>query len=324
MSPANSAGEAGGIVTIPVKLTRSTAFFERVSLSVSGLPTGWGASFSAASLLGWTVNASTLSVTVPRGVPDGTYDITVKGTNQGRTKTTVVPVTVTNDDPTAATPTAAPVRGTQIAVNGSGTPTSMTLRIKWAAATDPSSAIVAYQLDRRVDAGAWTRVGATDGAGRSIIVSGLSLAATHRFRVRAQDAVGNWSPWAESTDYGLQTIGDRSSTLTYAGTWKRAAVASATNEVRTTSATKGATVRRTITGRGLALVMPRSPVRGKVTVTIDGVLVATVDTHNKATQARRVAWWKTWSTSASHTVVVRVSGTSGRPTVSLDGLIVLK
>ena len=101
-------------------------------------------------------------------------------------------------------------------------------------------------------------------------------------------------------------------------------MASATNEVRTTSTTKGATVRRTITGRGLALVMPRSPVRGKVTVTIDGVLAATVDTYNKATQARRVAWWKTWSTSASHTVVVRVSGTSGRPTVSLDGLIVLK
>ena len=103
-----------------------------------------------------------------------------------------------------------------------------------------------------------------------------------------------------------------------------AEVDSATNRVRTTSTQAGATVRRTITGRGLALVMPRSKVRGKVTVTIDGKLAATVDTKYGSTQARRVVWWTRWTTSATHTVVVRVSGTSGRPTVSLDGLLVTK
>ncbi len=323
-SPSKTAAESGGTLTVPVKLTRSATFFERVRLAITAVPAGWKATLSSASLLGWTANAATLTVTVPAGLTEGTYNVTIQGTNQGRIKTMSVPIAVTNDIPTAATPTAQPVRGTQIGVNGSGTPTSVTMRVLWPAATDPSSEIAAYQLDRRVDGGAWQRVDEVDGTTRSIIVSGLSLAATHRFRVRAEDAVGNWSPWVESIDYVFQTIGDRSSTLTYGGTWKRAEVESATNAVRTTTTQAGATVRRTITGREIALVMPRSRVRGKVTVTIDGVLAATVDTYYKSTQARRVAWWKTWSSSATHTVVLRVSGTAGRPTVSLDGIIVVK
>jgi subtilisin family serine protease len=316
--------ELGGSVSVPVSLQRSSTFFERVKLGVEDLPTGWTAVWSAASLLGWSTNTAWLTVKVPAGVHAGSYAVTVSGTNQGRIRTLDVPVTVDNDIPTAGTPTAQPVRGTQIGVTGSGTPSTITLRVSWPAATDPSTAITAYQVDRRVDGGSWRSVGGTNGAGRSIVVSGLSLTGTHRFRVRAQDSAGNWSPWVESIDYRFQTIGDRSTSLSYTGTWTRAAVDSATNGVRTTSKQTGATVKRTITGRGLAVIMPRSTARGRITLTIDGVQVATVDTYYKSTQARRVVWWKTWSSSASHTVTIRVSGTSGRPTVSLDGLIVTK
>ena len=99
---------------------------------------------------------------------------------------------------------------------------------------------------------------------------------------------------------------------------------SATNRVRTTSRVAGATVRTTFTGRGIAVVMPRSSVRGKVSIYLDGTKVATVDTYASSAQARRVVWSKAWTSSARHSIVVRVSGTSGRPTVSLDGLIVTK
>ncbi len=326
-NPASATGElaeTGGTITIPVSIDRSAAFFERVRLSVQDLPAGWTAAFAAASLMGWTTEATTLTVTVPPGTSGGTYDLVITGVNQARTKTLTVPVRVTNDAPTASAPTAAPAKGSQVGITGSGTPSTVALKVSWAAATDPSSAIVGYELERRVDSGSWVGTMALAPSARSFTFAGLSLGASHTFRVRAQDAAGNWSPWATSVAYRLRTVGDRSSSLTYSGTWKRAAVSSATNAVRTTSTRAGATVATTFTGRGIAVVMPRSSARGRVTIYIDGVKAATVDTYYKSTQARRVVWAKTWKTAGSHRILVRVSGTAGRPTVSLDGLLVTR
>jgi subtilisin family serine protease len=321
---ASAAVESGGTVKVPITLRRSANFFERVRLSASGLPAGWTSSFTASSLLGWTADATTLSVTVPAGVKAGTYDVTVNGTNQGRTKTTIVPVTVTNDAPTAFAPTAAPTRGSQVGVTATGSPTTVSLQVSWPAATDPTSAIGGYEVERRIDGGGWQGTTATAATVRSVVFSGLALSSTHRFRVRAKDVLGNWSPWVQSIDYAFTVVGDRSSTLSYAGTWKRAEVTSATNHVRTTSKQAGATVKTTVTGRALTLVMPRSSVRGKFTVTVDGVKVATVDTYYSSSQARRVVWTTAWSTSKSRHISIRVSGTSGRPTVSMDGLIITR
>jgi hypothetical protein len=52
------------------------------------------------------------------------------------------------------------------------------------------------------------------------------------------------------------------------------------------------------------------------------VFAATVDTRSSVTQTRRVVFTKTWSTVASHTIRIVAAGTPGRPTVSLDGIIV--
>ncbi len=116
---------------------------------------------------------------------------------------------------------------------------------------------------------------------------------------------------------------DRAAAIDYDGKWSRATVSSATNRVRTSSTQAGAAARFRFTGRGIALVMPRSKVRGKVTIYIDGVYAATIDTYSSTTQARRVVYGKTWPTAGSHKITVRVSGTRNRPTVSMDGLIVL-
>jgi subtilisin len=316
--------EGGGTISVPITIRRSSTFFERVRLSVGTLPAGWSATFSPSTLLGWDAKATTLKITIPSGVPAGTYSIDVRGSNQGRLKSVTLPVTVTNDSPTAVPPTAKPATGQRMGVTSSGSPSSVTVTVSWSAASDPSSPIVAYQVERRADDGPWKSTQTYDGSTRNALMSGLSLAAVQRFRLRAKDAAGNWSPWAESVDYRFSAVSDRSSSLTYAGTWKRATVVSATNQVRTTASAAGATVRTTFTGRGIAIVMPRSRSRGKVTVTIDGVRVATVDTYASVAQGRRVVWAKLWSTSARHTMIVRVSGTSGRPTVSLDGLVITR
>ncbi|HYH91951.1 MAG TPA: hypothetical protein VD763_02240, partial [Candidatus Saccharimonadales bacterium] len=152
----------------------------------------------------------------------------------------------------------------------------------------------------------------------------LSLTSDYEFRVRAVDGAGNWSPWKEvAAPLDFRVVSDRSSSITYKGTWKRAAVASATNLVRTTSTATGATASYQFTGRGIALVMPRSSVRGRVTIYIDGVNVAVVDTYSRTVQARRVVFHKTWASAGTHRITVRVNGTSGRRTVSIDGFVVL-
>ena len=55
--------------------------------------------------MGWTATADQVNVTIPRDTPAGTYEIGVRGTNQGRTVEGTIPVTVTEDDPTANPPT---------------------------------------------------------------------------------------------------------------------------------------------------------------------------------------------------------------------------
>ncbi len=323
-APTAPAQEAGGTLTVPLTISRSSTYFERVRLSVTSLPAGWSAGLSTSSLLGWDARNATLTLSVPAGVPADTYDVEVTGVGVGRTRTLSIPVVVTNDVPTAFPPTAVPAKGQRVGIDSAGTPSSVGVLVSWPAATDPSSAIAGYEVERRSNGGPWSGTTSVAGTTRSVLLGGLDLTVTHRFRIRARDSVGNWSPWAESIDYAFRTVGDRSSSLTYSGTWKRAAVASATNQVRTTSTRAGASVRTTFTGRGIALVMPRSSIRGKVTVYVDGVKVATVDTYSKTAEARRVVWAKRWSTVATRRVVVRVSGTSRRPTVSLDGFIITK
>jgi hypothetical protein len=68
--------------------------------------------------------------------------------------------------------------------------------------------------------------------------------------------------------------------------------------------------------------MPRSSQRGRVTVYIDGVNVATVDTKTSTVQPRRVVFHREWATAGAHRITVKVNGTAGRPTVSIDSFIV--
>ncbi|MFL5670159.1 MAG: S8 family serine peptidase, partial [Chloroflexota bacterium] len=71
--------EGGNTVLAPFSIVRSETFFERVSFSVTSLPTGWAA--SAASVMGWTANTGKVSVKIPPLTPPGTYTIGIRGTN---------------------------------------------------------------------------------------------------------------------------------------------------------------------------------------------------------------------------------------------------
>ena len=59
-------------------------------------------------------------------------------------------------------------------------------------------------------------------------------------------------------------------------------------------------------------------------VYVNGTYLETVDLYSSTTRHRVVAWQRTWSTSGTRTIAFVAVGTSGRPRVDLDALILIK
>jgi hypothetical protein len=223
--------------------------------------------------------------------------------------------------PTAKAPTTAILSGSVLGRSSTGVD-SVTLRPAWAAATDPSDTIVGYEVERSVNGGAYGWTVAT--SARSVAVPGLRFGTSYRFRVRAQDSDGSWSPWVAGAAVIPGAVSDRSSLVTYRGTWTRYAHSLSTNGWITTSRQAGATARLRFTGRGIAIVALTNSTRGRASVYIDGVYRATIDLRSSTSVARKIVYARNWTTSGTHTIELRVAGTSGRPSVSLDGFVVLR
>ncbi len=143
--------------------------------------------------------------------------------------------------------------------------------------------------------------------------------------MRAVDTLGNWSPWVQAAGtFRLGATSDRNTAVSYRGTWSKTASTPATDGTIRTSTQAGASARYQFTGRGIAVIAPTSATRGKVTVLIDGVSAGTVDLRTSSTIHRRIVFSRSWAASGTHTIELRVQGTPGRPTVSLDGFVVVR
>ncbi len=77
-----------------------------------------------------------------------------------------------------------------------------------------------------------------------------------------------------------------------------------------------------VTGRSVGWVAVRGPSRRRASVSVNASVVATVDLYSTTVHAQRIVWSANWSTSATRTVTIRVSGTAGHPRVDLDGWVV--
>ncbi len=314
----------GGTAIVPFSVSRSSTFFERVRLRVDSVPSGWSATLVTPSLYGWTAGSGSVRVTAPSNAKPGTYHVQVSGTNWGRTKSATLTVNVASDMPTAKAPTSSVYKSTTLGRSSTGS-NSLTLRTSWAAATDPSDPIVGYEVEKSVNGGTYGWTVATSASSRAVAYTGLSFGSTYRFRVRAKDSDGSWSVWREaSAAVTPLAISDRSTLVTYRGAWSRYANSPSTGGWITSSRQAGATARYRFTGRGIAIVAPTNSTRGKFSVYIDGVYKSTVDLYSQSSVYRKVVYVGSWSSSGTHTIELRVAGTSGRPSVSLDGFIVLR
>lgn len=88
--------------------------------------------------------------------------------------------------------------------------------------------------------------------------------------------------------------------------------------------TRGASLSWTFTGRAAALGVSRTAASGRVIIYVDGKRAGTLDLRSTSTVHRRAIWAKNWGSAERRTVKVVVEGSTGRPGVILDGLVVLR
>jgi GH25 family lysozyme M1 (1,4-beta-N-acetylmuramidase) len=307
----------GASTSFNVSINR-TFFTLPVSLSVSGAPAGTTATLSSGLT---SASSVTLNVTTSNSgtvTPTGTYPLTVTGTANGLTRSTTVSLVVTDGiAPVASAPGS---RLFALSTNGSS---SEPVKSSWSA-TD-AKGVTGYSLQRQAGGGSWTTVdlaAATD----VTITQSLTLGTSYRYRMRANDANGNYSAWTYGPTFTASRTEQSSSAVKYSGTWtsvSTTASAASGSSLRYTNA-KGAYATFTFTGSSIAWVSPRSTNRGSADVYIDGVLKATISLYASSYQAQRIVYAFNWTSNGTHTIKIVNRATSGHPRIDIDAFVILK
>jgi len=187
--------------------------------------------------------------------------------------------------------------------------------------TSADAGLQAFQLQYRIGDGDWTPVrlaSATTSATRHVAPSGAEI----RYRVRAIDRNGEASDWRSSAWMIPSAVSDGSRAVHWTGTWGSVSHTQYLGRRAHWTKTRSAYATFAFRGTSVAWVGPIGPTRGKARIILDGRLVATVDTHALTFRARDVIWAANVPDGA-HTLRIQVLGTTGRPTVAVDGLYVL-
>ncbi|MDX6346674.1 MAG: hypothetical protein QOF84_1464, partial [Streptomyces sp.] len=138
--------------------------------------------------------------------------------------------------------------------------------------------------------------------------------------MRAYDYAGNY----RTSSPAFTPVILQETSAVKSGTWTTKSSSSYLGGKSYSSGSKGAALTWTFTGRSAAWVVSRASASGQAYVYVDGVKVTTVDLKSSTTKYRQAIWTKSWSSSAKHSVKIVVVGTSGRPTVTTDGLVYIK
>ncbi|MFJ6836514.1 N-acetylmuramoyl-L-alanine amidase [Streptomyces sp. NPDC091209] len=278
-------------LTVNWTTTTPSAFIRRFEVLVDG---------KAAATGGPTATSAPLTLT------PGTHTLAVRVTHISG-KTTVTP------DSTVVAETTAPSFTTKPSLSlrtGTVNTTAVPVTLNWKAA----------------DSGALKEVRLTKPSAQSYGPTVTSAALTS-----ASGTAGTWSMTAY--DYAGNTAAAsvtatpvilQETSATRTGTWTAKSSSSYLGGKSYSSTSKNASLTWKFTGRSAAWVVSRATGSGQADIYVDGVKATTVDMKSATTAYRAVQWTKTWSTSGTHTVKIVVVGTSGRPTVTTDGLVYLK
>jgi Alginate lyase len=179
-----------------------------------------------------------------------------------------------------------------------------------------------YQLEYRVGEADWVPIplaSPTSSVARHVVTSAHEV----RYRVRAVDRNGEAGDWRSSAWTIPTALSDSSAALRYSGTWAFVNSTAYLDHRAHWTKARSAYATYTFDGAAVAWAGPVGPTRGKARIILDGRLVATVDSYRATYRARDIIWAATVQ-DGRHTLRIQALGTSGRPTVAVDGLYVLR
>ncbi|WP_329118160.1 peptidoglycan recognition protein [Streptomyces sp. NBC_01465] len=251
-----------------------------------------------------SVSRSTRSA--PITVAAGKHAVQIRATHiNGKTSISAA-ASVTGDTtkPTYTTPLDVRLRG------GTLTSTSIPVAMTWKAADNASLKSVAATAPHAATFGPTVTSWGTTAKPATAVT----------YTLKATDSAGNYL----TTSVSRTAVITQETSATRSGTWAAKKSTSYLGGASYSSGTKNAALTWTFTGRSVAWVVSRASTSGQAYVYVDGVKVSTVDLKSSTTLYRQAIWTKTWSTAAKHTVKIVVVGTSGRPTVTTDGIAYVK
>jgi hypothetical protein len=180
--------------------------------------------------------------------------------------------------------------------------------------------VMNWDAEMSVDGGAWIHIASPINLPgfRYGFVSGHS----YRVRVRGIDLAGNVGDWYVGPAFTVKGYQESSGAMKWTGTWSKLSSTSYWGGASKTTTVAGATAKLTFTGRRVALVTRVGTNRGAIAIYINGVKQATVDLRASTTGLRRVVWEKTWTTSASRTILVKLVKVPNRSTrADVDAIV---
>ncbi|MBX3031540.1 MAG: S8 family serine peptidase [Chloroflexi bacterium] len=293
--------------TLPVEIQRLGGATDDVTVSLTDLPDGVRQD-GGPSVIGGLRGQVTLRI--DDTADEGDLPLTLRASVGGTVvETRSLVLRVDRTPPNVAGSTPRLTFRTGVVFDGTAR-----LRARWTA-QDQQSGVARSDLQQK--RGTWRQVatGTTTGSANVDLARGTTL----RMRVRATDQVGNQALSAVAVTR-LIMRDSSSSSVRWTGGWQTVGRSDATGRSVRRSTSSGATATLRFTGRAVALVAPQGPKQGKVTVSIDGQAVGTVDLRNSRGRPRRVVFASGSLPAGSHVITVR----SHKAGTQLDALLVLE
>ncbi len=293
--------------TLPVEIQRLGGAGDDVQLSLGDLPDGVRLVDGPATVTGLR---GRLTIDIDADTAQGDLPFTLRARVGGdlvEERPLVLRVDRTLPDVTGSVPR---VRFR----SGVGFGGTAKLRATWTA-TDTPSGVARSELQRK--RGSWRQLATGGGTGSASF--DLERGDTTRLRVRVTDRADNQATSAP-IDTRLLVRDSSSSVVRWTGGWRTVTASDALGRSvrRSTSGSSRASL--TFSGRGVALVAPQGPRQGKVTISIDGQTVATVDLSADRKRPRRVVFASGVLAPGSHVITIRTRGSG----TQLDALLVLR
>ena len=260
----------------------------------------------------WVPYAASAPYTLPSG--DGPKTVFVEFRNGAGAVSAPASHSITLDT-TAPAITKAPVPTLRIGHLGS---TGAPVAISWAG-TDATSGIKSYNLMESVDGGAFSLVASPTTA---TVTKNLIPGHSYKFEVRAIDKAGNISGFTVGSAFTLSAYQETSGAIVYSTGWTQQALSGAYGGAVRFAAVAGRQAKFSFTGSQVAWVSTINMDRGSASVSIDGAAAATVSTNGASLHTASIVYTKSVA-AGTHSLLLKVLGTSGHPRVDVDTFLVI-